>query len=338
MPGDILAKACGVSAFNATLAALHRYLATGQKEQIHVSCMHVLAGIVPTLRTQLDKPEERYGGPGHEGLGVRLYNFGGSQLSFNFALGNFLESLLDIIGLDETHVPETLSNRENRQDFAVLRDFIESLPSPFDAHELFTIISSPPHSSAVGKVLKPAETIVDEQLASLPYWQSQQHPKLGMLKRTGPPARLSMTPARTTVPPQPFDTWQERSLRVEKGTPLVRPLEGIKIVDLTQAWIGPFASQLLCDLGADIIKVESLSKPDVWRKLPPHKPPNVTNPDAQVVNCSYNFNTVNRDKRSLTLGPGKRNGTATFSVPGRRGGHCDGELSSKCPAETRSRL
>ena len=43
------------------------------------------------------------------------------------------------------------------------------------------------------------------------------------------------------------------------------PLEHIRILDLTQAWAGAYAIQLLGDFGAEVIKVESRTRPDPWR-------------------------------------------------------------------------
>jgi crotonobetainyl-CoA:carnitine CoA-transferase CaiB-like acyl-CoA transferase len=320
MPANIMAKACGVSAFNASLAAIHHYQKTGTAQAIEFSCMQLLCTIVPTLRTQVDKPEARDGGPGIKPLGVRLYQFGEGYLSFNFAMKPALSALLDIIGLDDSHIPDALASTGDRQDYAVLKEFVEGLPSPFDAAVLFEIISAPPHSSAVGKVLQPAETIQDPQLDALKFWQTQQHPKLGTLLRTGPPARLSLTPAvtkkplETLLPPFPAMKIEKKSAghKFDADGKKSQPLSGIKIIDLTQAWIGPFASQTLSDLGAEVIKVESLTKPDVWRKLPPKKPPFMKNPDAKLVNSSCNFNSVNRDKKSLVLDLSQEQGKSLF--------------------------
>ncbi len=81
-----------------------------------------------------------------------------------------------------------------------------------------------------------------------------------------------------------------------------RPLEGIRIVDLTQAWIGPFATQLLADLGADVIKVESLKRPDVWRGArSADEQAGVTNPLAHPLNACGRFNGANTNKRGLCL-------------------------------------
>ena len=78
------------------------------------------------------------------------------------------------------------------------------------------------------------------------------------------------------------------------------PLAGVEIVDLTQAWIGPFATMLLADLGASVIKIESHHRPDVWRRWLAGPVPMV-NPPPGLVNSSPNYNSVNRNKRSLCL-------------------------------------
>jgi crotonobetainyl-CoA:carnitine CoA-transferase CaiB-like acyl-CoA transferase len=44
-----------------------------------------------------------------------------------------------------------------------------------------------------------------------------------------------------------------------------RPLEGVRIVDLTMGWAGPTAARHLSDLGAEILKVEACQYPDWWR-------------------------------------------------------------------------
>lgn len=43
------------------------------------------------------------------------------------------------------------------------------------------------------------------------------------------------------------------------------PLNGVRVLGMTQAWAGPFATQLLADMGAEVIKVEAATRPDVLR-------------------------------------------------------------------------
>src|SRR6478735_11956718 len=73
------------------------------------------------------------------------------------------------------------------------------------------------------------------------------------------------------------------------GTPL--PLDGIKIVDFTQVFMGPSCTQLLGDYGADIIKVERPGAGDISRNSFPDK-------DGQD---NPIFLSINRNKRSVSI-------------------------------------
>ncbi len=67
-------------------------------------------------------------------------------------------------------------------------------------------------------------------------------------------------------------------------------LAGIRVVDFTHVLSGPFATQTLADLGADVIKVEDVQGGDVARSLAPHKN-----------GMSHHFAAFNRNKRSISL-------------------------------------
>jgi len=318
MPGNLIGYICGVNSFIAALAALHRYHHSGISEQVEVSWMETLATIVPLLRTQFDwKPEERDGGPGVKPLGVRLYRIGEGYLSLGLALPSALEVLLDILGLDDNHIPEHLNSMEKRQDHKALFQFVQSLNSPFKVDDLFKILSELPYRSIVGKLQTPMDLLADPQLKELGFLHHLDHPKLSRITLCGPPARMSATPAKNpsvaALTPGSVVTWSPRDqVSSTSSISLDRPLANIRILDLTQAWIGPFASQLMRDLGAEVIKVESHLKPDVWRLLPPVKPKAVINHRAQLTSTSNNYNCVNRDKKSLTLDLSKPRGRQLF--------------------------
>jgi crotonobetainyl-CoA:carnitine CoA-transferase CaiB-like acyl-CoA transferase len=85
------------------------------------------------------------------------------------------------------------------------------------------------------------------------------------------------------------------------------PLEGVRIADLTAVWAGPYATRLLGDLGAEVIKVESPQHPDLLRALG-FTPPGTPN----AWNRAAYFNHNNRNKLGCTLDLSSELGRATF--------------------------
>ena len=72
-----------------------------------------------------------------------------------------------------------------------------------------------------------------------------------------------------------------------------KPLSGIRVIELGQIAAGPFASSLLADLGADVIKIENPKGGDGMRQWPPLNISQQKNNEAY----SENFASVNRNKR-----------------------------------------
>ena len=81
-------------------------------------------------------------------------------------------------------------------------------------------------------------------------------------------------------------------MKTERTDP---PLKGIKVLEIARVLAGPWAGQLLADLGADVIKLESPSGDDTrgWG------PPFIENPDGSK-DAAY-FHSTNRGKKSVVL-------------------------------------
>jgi crotonobetainyl-CoA:carnitine CoA-transferase CaiB-like acyl-CoA transferase len=86
------------------------------------------------------------------------------------------------------------------------------------------------------------------------------------------------------------------------------PLEGIRVLDLTRVVAGPFLTKQLADLGAEIIKVESIQVPDETRyqRVLPAWPDN--RPGDRPWNSTWYFNNHNRNKRGITVDIGSELG------------------------------
>jgi CoA:oxalate CoA-transferase len=80
-----------------------------------------------------------------------------------------------------------------------------------------------------------------------------------------------------------------------------RVLDGIRILDLSRVVAGPFATAILADLGADVVKVEQPKTGDDYRYGPSKKG-----------ETSLSFQNTNRGKRSITLDVRSEEGRALF--------------------------
>lgn len=83
---------------------------------------------------------------------------------------------------------------------------------------------------------------------------------------------------------------------MDGATPMIGPLQGLRVLDLSRVLAGPWASQMLGDLGADIVKVESMEGDDTRRWGPPFCPAE----DGATADAAY-FTACNRNKRSVCI-------------------------------------
>ena len=93
----------------------------------------------------------------------------------------------------------------------------------------------------------------------------------------------------------------KNSSRSVTSKPVSGPLAGVKVVDMTSVLMGPFASQMLGDMGADVVKVES-PQGDMVRQIGP----------ARHEGMGPVFLNVNRNKRSVVLDLKHPDGIAAF--------------------------
>ena len=90
-----------------------------------------------------------------------------------------------------------------------------------------------------------------------------------------------------------------------QGTSLHGPLNGIRVLDFTRVLAGPWASQLLADYGAEVIKVERPATGDDTRQW---GPPWLQDAAGCDTGESAYFLSANRNKRSMTINLGHPDG------------------------------
>jgi crotonobetainyl-CoA:carnitine CoA-transferase CaiB-like acyl-CoA transferase len=88
------------------------------------------------------------------------------------------------------------------------------------------------------------------------------------------------------------------------------PLTGIRVLDLSRVLAGPWASQMLGDFGAEIIKIEKLGEGDDTRGW---GPPFIKNVDGSDGDAAY-FQSTNRGKQSVAIDMAKPEGQSLIKA------------------------
>ncbi len=173
-------------------------------------------------------------------------------------------------------------------------------------------------------VLTMDEALETPQLQSREWFREVEHPHAGTLRYPGPPVRLHGSPLKVTRPAPMLGQHNAEvfgELGAQRQAPAPNEMRGkppedrrhqenrkslalqdVRVVDLGSAWAGPMAGQLLADMGAEVIKVESRARMDGMRLGRPMVGEDLTGgdrglwPELQPV-----FHGLNRNKLSVTL-------------------------------------
>jgi len=153
----------------------------------------------------------------------------------------------------------------------------------------------------------PLDLIEDKQLRHRRFFVSMDVDGRSVQVPRGP-FLMSATPLISPRPAHRIDQaesvgWSPRARTSPWPKPnVLLPLAGIRVADFTWVGAGPFATKLLADHGAEVIKIESAGRLDALRTTPPY-------PDKTPgVNRSGYFANRNTSKKSLALNLRDRRG------------------------------
>ena len=289
----------GLHAFAATPTALYAAERTGIGDHIDLSIQEAqaasLEGAGPAALVR-GTDQERTGNGMRATWGIHPCADGWVGLA---AMTRQMDAVYQCIGRPEL----TRTLRTAEADLA-LREAIQEWTTARTARQIFE--ESQVHRGPFGLIPRPDELLAWPPLRENGFWNEVDHPVLG--RHTLPGAPLTVNGARAPLRRAPLLGEHTQEIQAELDAETDEPkrddltdgeeplplLDGVRVLDLTQVWAGPFATRLLADMGADVIHIEGPGFPDAVRGI-------ARPDDPRSYDRSSYFNEYNRNKRSLVL-------------------------------------
>jgi len=326
--------AAGEAAAAAMVALYHRRI-TGEGQQVDVSIQESVVRVTYQITAAWDMQKliQRRGEPAvsnirttrvwpcKDGYVIWFYWGGINAKRFNLPLIDWMDSegMADdfLKGFDW----ETFDLATTTQE--VIDGLAEPTAKFFMTHTKAELLEEALKRRIILYPMATTSDIVNSvQLAAREFWTEVEHPELGTtITYPGPFAKASeMSPKISRQAPLIGEHNQEvyekelatsgegvgsarqvRTHTIEPGkesrreNPQRRVLEGIKVVDFTWAIAGPLATKALADFGAEVIKIESVNRPD------PHRPAAHYKDGIPGINRRGQFNQDSTGKLSVAL-------------------------------------
>jgi crotonobetainyl-CoA:carnitine CoA-transferase CaiB-like acyl-CoA transferase len=197
-------------------------------------------------------------------------------------------ALLSVVGRDDLAKDVELFMpiaRERRRDEIVgLIEAFTSVRSVDDVVAAFVAVRVP--AVAVGD----PRTLLDLEQAQARGLFVQQ-PDAAFVRPLAP-FRFSEYAERPLTPTSKFSEWS----KVAAPPTSARPLAGLRVLDFTQFWAGPYATAWLAAMGAEVIKIENPNRPDALRMSGFVSPK-----DSRFLEAGPLFHLTNLGKKSVLI-------------------------------------
>jgi crotonobetainyl-CoA:carnitine CoA-transferase CaiB-like acyl-CoA transferase len=312
-PGTETEFITGANAFTGLVSAImHRDL-TGVGQTLDTSVLHsTLSSYSPYLLAALytGEPRKRQ----EQGLHFGLVPCRDGYVSMSVRHEPTWENLWIFFGEPEFSLDERFdSTARRRKNEEELKGILIPKLKEFSRQDLLLGLS--PLRILVGPANSIEDLLRDGHLQER---ETFHHYNLGtQLTFPSNPIKMSQTPPKLDGSAPPIDDCNlsdhlrfqdliSNSAEITNGTSDNKkgPLSGLRATVLTQAWAGAYCTQLLGDLGMEVIQVESVTRLDPWRGgvppyingLYPNKEPGENPWERNAL-----YNGVNRNKKGITL-------------------------------------
>ena len=303
-----------------TLGAYYRALNTGTGEHIDLSVQAFVASFLEQNFVYYS-----YMGKVASRLGQRLlYPWGifqcqdGPIFLVNVEQDQWLR-LVDLMGNPEWASWEIFKDQFTRaENWDVIKPYLDEWMQQWKVEDLWR--EGQERRICFSPVFTMPQLATQEQLRTRNFFIEVNHPQVGTLTHLGAPYRLGESwlkikrPApllgehnaevfasRANLRKTTLEQQAQSSVVSPQSSKSQLPLEGIRVVDFSWAWAGPFCAMHLAHLGAEVIRIESQVRPDLGRRVPIY--PIGIQPG---LNRSGYFNQWHQGKKSILLNLSKR--------------------------------
>ncbi|MDA0799921.1 MAG: CoA transferase, partial [Chloroflexi bacterium] len=269
-PGDPSFHIGGTHAALGTLLALYARRTTGAGQHVDVSLQEAMitsSSSMPIGRFSAATQIMRRFGSATNVAGVNCYECSDGYVVMNIHFAQLWKRLVEWIDNPILNDPYWLDVEARNESAEVADELIKEFALTMTTEEFL-------HGARKrGLPVAPVNTFTEvgrsEQLAAREWFSEIAHPVLGTLRMPGFPWVLSGTPPRFDRTAPQLDEHRAEILReMGQRIPFLTthssatdntqlPLAGVRVIDLTRAWAGPFCTRLLADYGAEVIKIES---------------------------------------------------------------------------------